>query len=393
MAFSLARLLHPVEPKAFKDAYWEKQPLRLERRCPDYYEQLFSLVEFDRLLSHSRIRAGDIRVLSRGREIPVASLKASGYNGGVAALEHLYAQYREGHSIAVNALGQCTIPLKEFCQGLGPEFSARVQVNSYLSPPSSQGLSTHYDTHDVFVLQIWGAKHWSLHDGGFDLPLLQHPWRRTNELGSLLDEFDLQQGDLLYVPRGLVHTASSGPTASLHLTVGLHTISWATVLDGILRTAVKKDRSFRESLPLGFEREEGPRQAAIALLKERLAALPEQIDAVAVIDDAAEAARRGTPPSLDGHLADLVAAGDIDQLTRLRRRPGINCTLAEDDAHACLRFHGKEVRLPAHVAPALRMIAEGESFSVANLPGELTEADRLVLARCLVTEGFLTFAP
>ena len=393
MAFSLARLLHPLEPQAFKDAYWERRPLRLERRCPDYYEQLFSLGEFDGLLSHSRIRQGDIRVLSHGKEIPVASLKAAGHNGGVAALEHLYAQYREGHSIAVNAIGQCTTPLQEFCQALAPEFSARVQVNSYLSPPSSQGLSTHYDTHDVFVLQIWGAKHWTLHEGGFDLPLLQHAWRRSNDVGPVLDEFDLQQGDLLYVPRGCVHTASSGPTASLHLTVGVHTISWATVLDGILKTVVKNDRRLRESLPLGFEREEGSRQAAIARLKERLAALPDQVDAVAVIEDAAEAARRGTPPSLDGHLADLVSAGSIDQFTRLRRRPGIDCNLRENDEHVCLRFHGKEVRLPAHVAPVIRVILKGDPFSLTNLPGELNEAERLVLAKCLVTEGLLTFAP
>jgi bifunctional lysine-specific demethylase and histidyl-hydroxylase NO66 len=161
----------------------------------------------------------------------------------------------------------------------------------------------------------------------------------------------------------------------------------------ILKTVVKNDRRLRESLPLGFEREEGSRQAAIARLKEQLAALPDQVDAVAVIEDAAEAARRGTPPSLDGHLADLVSAGSIDQLTRLRRRPGIDCNLRENDEHVCLRFHGKEVRLPAHVAPVIRVILKGDPFSLTNLPGELNEAERLVLAKCLVTEGLLTFAP
>jgi bifunctional lysine-specific demethylase and histidyl-hydroxylase MINA len=392
MAFDLERLLHPLDPQAFKNTYWEKQPLRLERNDADYYAELFSLKEFDRLLSQSRIRQGDIRILSGGKETPIDSLKDSGHNGSVGALEHLYAHYRDGRSIAVNGIGQCTTALADFCRSLAPAFSARVQINSYLSPAASQGLGTHYDTHDVFVLQIWGSKHWTLHEGGFDLPLLQQAWRRTNEPGRVVDEFDLQRGDLLYLPRGCVHTASSNSNASLHLTVGIHPIPWAMVMNGILQTAMKNDRRFRESLPLGFEREETARQSATARLSELLACLVDQVDVAAVIDDAAEAARRGTPPALDGHLTDLVAAGSIDEFTKLRQRPGIDCRLTEDDEQICLRFHGKEIKLPVQVGPALRMMAAGGCFSLADLPGELHEADRLVLAKSLLTEGFLTFA-
>jgi ribosomal protein L16 Arg81 hydroxylase len=378
--------------RGFRNIYWEKQPLRVERNDGDYYAALFSLKEFDRLLAQSRIRQGDIRILSIGKEIPIDSLKDSGHNLSVGALEHLYAHYRDGRSIAVNGIGQCTTALADFCRRLAPAFSARVQINSYLSPPGSQGLGTHYDTHDVFVLQIWGSKHWTLHKGGFDLPLLQQAWHRTNEPGRVVDEFDLQRGDLLYLPRGCVHTASSNSNASLHLTVGIHPISWAMVMNGILQTAMKNDRRFRESLPLGFEREETARQSATARLRELLACLVDQVDAAAAIDDAAEAARRGTPPALEGHLTDLVAAGSIDEFTKLRRRPGIDCRLTEDDEQVCLRFHGKEIKLPLQVAPALRMMAAGDCFSLADLPGELPSADRLVLAKSLLTEGFLTFA-
>src|SRR5262245_32643442 len=290
MAFDLGRLLHPLDPRGFKKAYWEKRPLRLVRECSGYYDELFSLRQLDDLLAHSGIRGGELRVLSRGQETPIRSLMASGHNGEVGALEYLYAQYRDGKTIAVNAFGQCTSPLREFCRTLAPEFSARVQINAYLSPPNEQGLGTHYDTHDVFVLQIWGSKHWRLHEGGFSLPLFQHPYPRAGEPGPVVEEFDLEQGDLLYLPRGCVHTASAGRTASLHLTVGIHPIPWATVLTGVLQAAVKQDRRFRESLPLGFEREEAPRQAAISKLKELLKALPNCVNLPAVIDDAAEAA-------------------------------------------------------------------------------------------------------
>src|SRR5262249_31960197 len=65
-AFDLERLLYPLDPQGFRNTYWEKQPLRLERNDADYYAALFSLKEFDRLLSQSRIRQGDIRILSTG---------------------------------------------------------------------------------------------------------------------------------------------------------------------------------------------------------------------------------------------------------------------------------------------------------------------------------------
>src|SRR5215831_1362674 len=111
MAFDLGRLLHPLNPAGFKKVYWEQRPLRLVRECPGYYHELFSLREFDDLLAHSRIRGGELRVLSGGKETPIRSLMASGHNGEVGALEYLYAQYRDGKTIAVNALGQCTTPL------------------------------------------------------------------------------------------------------------------------------------------------------------------------------------------------------------------------------------------------------------------------------------------
>jgi ribosomal protein L16 Arg81 hydroxylase len=32
------------------------------------------------------------------------------------------------------------------------------QTNIYLSPPNAQGFGTHFDSHDVFVLQVAGSK-------------------------------------------------------------------------------------------------------------------------------------------------------------------------------------------------------------------------------------------
>ena len=36
-----------------------------------------------------------------------------------------------------------------------------MQINAYITPPENQGFAAHYDTHDVFVLQVSGSKRWT----------------------------------------------------------------------------------------------------------------------------------------------------------------------------------------------------------------------------------------
>src|SRR5438093_4805309 len=49
--FSLTRMLHPVKRAHFVQHYWEKQPLRIRRNDPDYYSDLLTLADVDRILS------------------------------------------------------------------------------------------------------------------------------------------------------------------------------------------------------------------------------------------------------------------------------------------------------------------------------------------------------
>ena len=61
-------------------------------------------------------------------------------------------------------------PLADLCRQLEAEFSCPVQTNIYLTPPNAQGFQTHYDNHDVLVLQVEGAKRWRLYDAPVGVP-------------------------------------------------------------------------------------------------------------------------------------------------------------------------------------------------------------------------------
>ncbi|MFF4417411.1 JmjC domain-containing protein [Streptosporangium sp. NPDC001559] len=284
-------------------------------------------------------------------------------------------------------------PLKRVCQSLAAELTVGVHGNVYLTPAGAQGLQPHHDTHDVFVLQLYGTKHWRLYEPQTRLPLQSQLYRHTGEDPEVVTrELDLSPGDLMYLPRGTVHAATANEAASLHLTIGVVPVVWASLLRKAVDQAVAEDSRFREALPMGFALDETTRKEA----KERLSGLFDDLrgalSADAVVEEAARTVLRRRQPALLGHLQDLEAVGAIDVTTPLRRRPGLLWHLAREGEQVMLTFHGKVVSFPAHVEDELNFLGTVDEFTGAGIPGALDEAGRMVLTRRLLREGFLTLA-
>ena len=84
------------------------------------------------------------------------------------------------------------------------------------------GLAPHFDDHDAFILQLEGSKEWRLYGFAAEQPLRgRHFDIDASLLGEPSQTLCLEAGDLLYVPRGLVHQAHATDTSSLHLTLGV----------------------------------------------------------------------------------------------------------------------------------------------------------------------------
>ncbi|MHA3022328.1 cupin domain-containing protein [Mycobacterium sp. BMJ-28] len=385
----MARLIAPVDPATFKRNYWEQKPLVIRRQDRDYYQNLLSLADVDRLLTTSSIRAPGVRILHDGKEAPLSDLNGHGRPSGIEAV---FDHYRRGATIALNFLQERSSELMELCQFLASEFSANVQVNVYLTPPNEQGLETHYDTHDVFVLQVEGVKHWRLYKDQIRLPLAGQPHRK-DEAGpwELLEEFDLHPGDAIYIPRGFGHDAVALGATSVHMTVGVMPVTWATVLIQAMEDAAEGNPTFRQSLPPGFVHDAQIRKAAELRLLELVDNFGRGLRPAPIIANAAEIALQSIRPALRGHLLDLNIAPTVDGETRLIRRAGIDVTLGTDDDKVSLRFHGKVIRLPSVAELDLKfVISRDGEFTAAHLPGDLDDASRLTLVRRLITEGLVT---
>ena len=83
----------------------------------------------------------------------------------------VYQLFQEGSTIALAFLDTVVPALTLFCRTLENELCHPCQTNVYLTPPGAQGAKPHYDTHDVFVLQVEGSKKWTIYGTPVDLPL------------------------------------------------------------------------------------------------------------------------------------------------------------------------------------------------------------------------------
>jgi Cupin superfamily protein len=170
----------------------------------------------------------------------------------------LFGPYLDGCSVVLNHADLLSPHIAALCEDLQKSFP-HAYANSYLTPPDSQTVPPHADDRDVLVFQLVGSKDWLVHrtvpvpypypheqvgKAGIPVPkeVLEGPVALSIRLGP---------GDVLYMPRGMVHQAHSTPTSpSFHVTVALATHDWTLAgnLGRAIQTTLFGRIDFRRSL-------------------------------------------------------------------------------------------------------------------------------------------------
>jgi ribosomal protein L16 Arg81 hydroxylase len=390
-AFDLEYILNPHPLTTFLSDHWEQAPLAIRRRDPNFFQSLFTLRDIDHILNASTIRQPDIRVLKDGAEFSLSSVLGSFSGRQHMASEAVYQHYRDGCTLSFVFLHERWNSLKELCRRLGENMSVAAQVNAYLTPPNSQGFHTHYDDHDVFVLQIAGSKSWRVFEAPYALPLVGPRKNENPAQGNLLCEVVLEQGDTLYIPRGFMHDASTNENTSLHLTVGVHPVLWGDVFLAALKSLTERDVRMRASLPLGFARDDTRFEEALEAAKRQSSEWYAMLDFDEALRQARDSVALGIAPRLEGHLLDLDRMNSFSDETVVRRRLDVPFEMANTDEAVTLHFHGKRLQFPPRAATDLAFVSRATSFTAIDLPGPLDSPGRHTLIRRLIKEGFLTF--
>ncbi|HEX8099040.1 MAG TPA: cupin domain-containing protein, partial [Actinomycetota bacterium] len=269
-------------------------------------------------------------------------------------------------------------PLARFCRELEFSLGHPTQVNAYVTPPGSQGFGVHEDSHDVFVLQGFGSKHWEVFE----------PAASAHRSDAPAISVELLPGDSLYIPKGAPHSARTQDSVSGHLTVGVLTYTWTDVLQELFRLAEEED-TFTERLPPGYHGDEAAFSSAVS---EKLEEFGRWVEKVEPNDLAGAMVRKfltSRPSMMTGSLEGLVAADRITDQTVLRRRPHSICHLRVAGDRLSAFLGDRELEMPASLLPAMNLVVDQERFQVSDLSPWLDEASRLVLSRRLIREGLL----
>ena len=216
------------------------------------YAGLLSIAVLDAFLRTDGARTPRISMADEGRE-GSAGVPEHEYAlpDGRVDLPRLLRRFDAGASLVASQFHETHPPLGRFCRGLEKLFLHGCQTNIYLTPPRAQGFRSHFDTHDVLVLQVSGQKRWRVWDG----QRVENPTRRTPWPGNLPPDGEphvivMEPGDALYIPRGVMHDAATEPGApSLHITVGLLEPSWAQALRMLVDSDEVEATPLREAVP------------------------------------------------------------------------------------------------------------------------------------------------
>ena len=199
--------------EVFAEENWGRAP-RLSRAADlgSDFTDLLTTAAVDGLVSERGLRTPFLRMAKDGAVQPAASFTRSGGAGaGItdqAADDKVLAAIADGSTLVLQGLHRTWPPLVDFGSRLADELGHPVQINAYITPPQNQGFAPHHDVHDVFVLQVSGRKHWTVHRPVVEDPLDSQSFNRyTGEIAerigdAALIDTALEPGDALYLPRG-----------------------------------------------------------------------------------------------------------------------------------------------------------------------------------------------
>ena len=219
----------------FRERYAEREPYLKRQALPG---APFTWAELDAALLRIEPTAPFFQLFNGG---PIAEERFTEVVSELGAprrqlsKRRFYAELKAGATLVVNGFERYSPAALRLCAEVRRFRGAATAGNAYLSIGGRGTFGRHWDTHDVFAMQLIGRKRWQVFAATFPLPLGMH--RPETVVAACPPEpiLDcvLEEGDMLYVPRGWWHHVLPTEGPSLHLSIGTYApsvhdfVSWA----------------------------------------------------------------------------------------------------------------------------------------------------------------------
>ena len=388
MYSKFSTLIAPFSVEEFFQHYYEKNYLHLSRNSPTYYDAILNADDIDLFFQNKALPNSYLRVVNNGDELP--TWRWSQCNSSMADNDKLFVLFNQGNTLIINSGDRSIIKLINYCADLERELQIRLQFNLYITPVNAKGFAPHYDDHDVLILQTTGTKRWRLYHSPIELPSAKQPHAKRkdkHELGDPSFEVELKPGDLLYIPRGLIHDAITTDAASVHITLGLHPNYWFELLREVANLAEDK-AEFRRAVPNVLMSEQY-RQEFKTEFCQRLQSLIDTLDVDELLSRKSEQYLSNKRSEDQNRFKDSIRLHQLNLNSILSKRENIIFRVDRDDDNIYVKFYGKKLEFPLFTAPSINALLQPEAFAVRDIGGLITAEGRIDLATKFIQEGFL----
>ncbi len=236
---TLNYLLSPYTAQDFLTNYWQQKARHISANNSDKFRHIFSWKSLNYLLNFHEKNYPLFR-LAKDKQV---LKEADNYQ--------FLKRCQQGSTLIIDQIDERVPEVSELANAIQYELGIghRTQVNGYCSWPGTQGFDCHYDTHEVFILQIEGCKEWFVFPDTIKAPLSPSTEANPPETDPYIHT-TLYAGDVLYIPRGHWHYAIAQDQPSLHLTLGVHCHKGIDIFDW-LKEQFKDQETWRYNLPVG----------------------------------------------------------------------------------------------------------------------------------------------
>lgn len=388
---NFSNFMEPIGLDHFIEKYWEKEVLHIERDDQEFFSTLFSVANLDKVLEFCRPKGSSLRVV-KSQQVLNPTIYEN--QDGSLNLNQLYTAYADGNTIVINEIQRFWDPIKLLVENIRQDLNHNAVANLYLTPENEKALSPHYDTHDVFALQISGEKHWIVYDDTHYKTPLMHSFQPVFQREQLTGarEITLKAGDIMYMPRGVPHEAYTTDSSSMHITIGVHSTQWLDFISKALLNLSQTNLELRKALPIGhlnLSETEILSEDAKANFMILLNSIFEKENIEGTLNILSEEFRNKEQIKPDGHFVSLDKLNHVNLDTVLAKRKGLTSKVTNHFSGARILFQGNTIKGPSQIANTLEFISnQNTEFSVNEIPN-VSDENKIKLAKRLIRGGML----
>lgn len=209
-----------LDKNTFKNNFLYKKPHLFKNAI----DSNISWKDVNELYSRGDISHRDFKLMN-GYEVPKKEYIESYNNLGVieyrCITSTLYEYLRNGATLVRNRIRNEPF-VDQISKQIATFAEAPTLVGSYAAFSSKSSYKSHWDTRDVYAVQLLGKKRWILKKPNFEFPLYMQQTKNfpnIKEPDEIYMDVILEAGDILYIPRGWWHDPLPLDEETFHLAI------------------------------------------------------------------------------------------------------------------------------------------------------------------------------